>query len=61
MPSAAVCALAGALLAPAEAGSARRLRAPQEEKQADVPNDSIVRGRAVYDDTSRLELEAPDN
>ncbi|MFL6333205.1 MAG: hypothetical protein ACJ754_07660 [Pyrinomonadaceae bacterium] len=53
MPSAALFMLAGALFAPAGAGSPRRLPAPQEEKQADVPDDSVVRGRAVYDDTSR--------
>lgn len=57
-PAAALLALACALLAPAEAGSARRPRAraqnrnTQEEKPAE-PRESVVRGRAVYDDTSR--------
>jgi hypothetical protein len=60
-PAAALFALACALLAPAEAGSARRpraraqdVRASQEEKpQDEAPADSTVRGRVVYDDTSR--------
>ena len=60
-PAAALFALACALLAPAEAGSARRPRRAQaqdghvqqvEEPDA-TPHDSIVRGRVVYDDTSR--------
>jgi hypothetical protein len=54
-PSAALFALACALLAPTEAGVARRaqdVRAQQEEKPA-AREESVVRGRAVYDDTSR--------
>ncbi|MBV9923944.1 MAG: hypothetical protein JOZ96_02815 [Acidobacteria bacterium] len=56
-PAAALFALACALLAPAEAGSARRplrqdVRAPQEEKPAES-EESVVRGRVVYDETSR--------
>jgi hypothetical protein len=61
-PAAALFALACALLAPVEAGSARsrtRARAqdnrlPTAEEMQDEPQgDSVVRGRAVYDDTSR--------
>jgi hypothetical protein len=59
-PSAALFALACALLAPAEAGSPRRPRAwaqdvrvPEGEAKPSVPDDSIVRGRVVYDDTTR--------
>lgn len=62
LPAAALFALAGALFAPAEAGSApRRTRAAraqetvrvQGEKSGEPPDDSIVRGRVVYDETSR--------
>ena len=61
-PTAALFALACALLAPVEAGSARRgtrTRAQDthvqavEENRDETPAGSIVRGRAVYDDTSR--------
>ena len=60
-PAAALFALACALLAPAEAGSARPTparaqdnRAQQEEAKPDeLPDDSVVRGRALYDGTSR--------
>ncbi|MBV9924453.1 MAG: carboxypeptidase regulatory-like domain-containing protein [Acidobacteria bacterium] len=59
-PAAALFALACALLAPAEAGSARRPRRAQdgpaarrEKKDDDTPDDSVVRGRVVYDETSR--------
>jgi hypothetical protein len=58
-PAAALFALACALLAPAEAGVARQRRprspntnGPHEERPAE-PRESVVRGRAVYDDTSR--------
>lgn len=59
-PAAALFALACALLAPAEAGSPRRPRpraqddnVRQRAEGADGPEDSVVRGRAVYDETSR--------
>lgn len=61
-PAAALFALACALLAPVEAGGARRRtrtraqdnRAQAVEENPDAPPaDSVVRGRAVYDDTSR--------
>lgn len=57
-PAAALFALACALLAPAEAGVARGARRAQdaraqhEEKSAEG-EESVVRGRVVYDDTSR--------
>jgi hypothetical protein len=54
---AALFALACALFAPVEAGVARRAtpqnaRAPREEKPPE-PEESVVRGRVVYDDTTR--------
>ena len=56
-PAAALFALACALLAPAEAGSPRRPRSQEgnvrQRVEADEPADSIVRGRAVYDESSR--------
>ncbi|MET0650491.1 MAG: carboxypeptidase-like regulatory domain-containing protein [Pyrinomonadaceae bacterium] len=58
-PAAALFALACALLAPAEAARARPTRAQdnraqrEETKRDELPDDSVVRGRAVYDDTSR--------
>ena len=56
-PAAALFALACALLAPAEAGGPRR-PLPQEDNvrqrvEPDEPADSTVRGRAVYDESSR--------
>ncbi|HWS88091.1 MAG TPA: carboxypeptidase-like regulatory domain-containing protein [Pyrinomonadaceae bacterium] len=56
-PLAALFALACALFAPAEAGVARRTppqnaRAPREERPPE-PEESVVRGRVVYDDTTR--------
>ncbi|HEX8719385.1 MAG TPA: carboxypeptidase-like regulatory domain-containing protein, partial [Pyrinomonadaceae bacterium] len=63
LPAAALFALAGALLVPAEAGLAsssaaapRARRARQEEARApekERPAESTVRGRVVYDDTER--------
>ena len=59
LPAAALFALACALLAPAEAGGTRRTRSRAQDdrvkqiEQSDEPDDSVVRGRAVYDDTSR--------
>jgi hypothetical protein len=58
-PAAALFALAVALLAPAEAGRARRPRPPrqnmreQQEGKPAAPEESVVRGRVVYDETSR--------
>ncbi|HEX8338268.1 MAG TPA: carboxypeptidase-like regulatory domain-containing protein [Pyrinomonadaceae bacterium] len=62
-PAAALFALACALLAPVEAGGARRRPAPgraqdnhaqtAEGGRDETPADSVVRGRVVYDDTSR--------
>jgi hypothetical protein len=62
-PAAALFALACALLAPVEAGSPRRAlhRALAQntrvqtvgDKQDEIPDDSTVRGRVVYDDTTR--------
>src|ERR1044072_2488883 len=61
VPVVALFALAWALLAPAGAGSPRRpsrartqnMRAQEDDAKPAVPDDSIVRGRAVYDDTTR--------
>lgn len=63
-PALALFALACALLAPAEAGSPRRGARHRalaqnmhvqavEDKEDDTPDDSTVRGRVVYDDTTR--------
>jgi hypothetical protein len=60
-PAAALFALACALLVPAEAGSVRRLKRARAqdtirekiEKPDETPDDSTVRGRVVYDETSR--------
>lgn len=57
-PAAALFALACALLAPAEAVSPRRARTQddtvrQRVENAAEPEGSLVRGRVVYDDTSR--------
>ena len=59
-PAGALFALACALLVPAEAGSARRPRARAQnthvqtvEDKPAVPDSSTVRGRVVYDDTTR--------
>ena len=48
-PSAALFALACALLAPAEVGSARpqETRVRQAEEPDETPDDSVVRGRVV--------------
>lgn len=61
LPAAALFTLACALLAPVEAGNARRphraraqdTRKQQVEEPDATPADSVVRGRVVYDDTSR--------
>ncbi|MFL6256977.1 MAG: hypothetical protein ACJ74T_18370 [Pyrinomonadaceae bacterium] len=60
-PAVALFALACALLAPAEAGSPRRHHSlaqnvqvqAVESKQDETPDNSTVRGRVVYDDTTR--------
>lgn len=59
-PAAALFALACALLAPAEAGSPRRPRPRaqddnlrQRAERDEEPADTLVRGRAVYDETNR--------
>ena len=57
LPLAALFALACALLAPAAPSSARRARpATQEQeelKKSQLPSNSTIYGRAVYDDTNR--------